>query len=160
MSLEMTASLKSALGELYYREGCDQKGWAYVPVKEINPKDNIIVFYKGARRISVRLMDRLVPEVTETTAFDYLACRVGQKYEDVMLASPDALCWVKIGKTFSSDQIDTLGRIKIPLAAFRIRDLLAPPAKVEIKWDIRPGEEWLDELDELRDQAEYDDEYF
>jgi hypothetical protein len=169
--LEVTPSLKAALGELYYREGCDQQGWAYVPLKEISSiKDNVLVFSKGACKISIRLMDKIVPEVREISkpvhgsfVFDYLACKLGQqvKYEGLVLANPAALCWVKIGKgAFSEDQIEALGRIKIPLAVFRIRDVLAQPAKVEMKWDIRSGEEWLDELDDLRDQAESDDDYF
>jgi hypothetical protein len=171
MSLEMTPSLKGALGELYYKEGCDQKGWSYVSLKDIDIKDNVLVFNKGARKISLKLMDKIVPEVKEISrpingnfVFDYLSCKVSQQgryEEDVMLANPAALCWVKIGKgVFSSDQIDALDRIKIPLAVFHIRDVLVQPAKVEMKWDIRSGEEWLVELDDLRDQAESDDDYF
>ncbi len=171
-SLEITPSLRGALYELYYKEGCDQKGWAYIALKDIDIKGNTLVFNKGVHWISIKLMDRIVQEVREMSKpvkgsflFDYLACKVGQqqskKYSDVMLANPDALCWVKIGNgIFSSDQIDVLDRIKLPLAVFRVRDVLAPPAKVEMKWDIKSGEEWLDELDDLRDQAESDDEYF
>ncbi len=172
MSLEITPSLKDALRELYYKEGCDQKGWAYIALKDIDIKGNVLVFNKGVHhRISIKLMDKIVPEVREISSrsvngnflFDYLACKVGQqsKYEDAMLANPAALCWIKTRDgAFSSDQIDVLHRIKLPLAVFRIKDVLAPPAKVEMKWDIRSGEEWLDELDDLRDQTESDDEYF
>jgi hypothetical protein len=170
MSLELTPSLKRALGELYYKEGCDQKGWAHVALRDISVKDNVVVFNKGIHRISIKLMDKLVTEVKEISkpvngnfVFDYLACRVKNqdKYEGVMFANPTALCWVKIGNSaFSSDQIEALGRIKLPLTVFRIRDLLAPPAKVEMKWDIRSSEEWLDEIDDQRDQAESDDDYF
>jgi hypothetical protein len=170
MSLEITPSLKSALGELYYKEGCDQKGWAYTSLKDINIKGNILIFNKGAHRISIKLMDKIIPEIKDISRsvdgnflFDYLACKVGQhgKYDDGMLANPAALCWVKIGKgIFSNDQIDALGRIKLPLAIFLIRNLLAAPAKVEMKWDIRSGGEWLDELDDIRDQAESDDDYY
>src|SRR5687767_8644582 len=129
MGLEITPSLKSALGELYYKEGCDQQGWAYISLENIHSsKDNVLVFSKGARKISIKLMDGIMPEVKETSrpvkggfVFDYLACRVGQqvKYDGVMLANPTALCWVKVGKSaFSDGQIDTLGTIKIPLAVF------------------------------------------
>ncbi|HEX7031967.1 MAG TPA: hypothetical protein VF172_03105 [Nitrososphaera sp.] len=130
LGLELTPSLKVALAELYYKEFCDQQGWAYVPLRDINFKNgnnNILIFSKGPRRISVRLMDKIVPEIREISrpldngnffVFDYLACRVGQqeKYEGEMLASPAALCWVKIGKSaFSNGQIDALERIKLPL---------------------------------------------
>jgi len=126
----MTPSLKSALSELYYKEGCDQKGWAYISLENIhNSKDNVLAFSKGARRISIRLMDRIMSEVKETSkpvkegfVFDYLACKVGpDKYDGTMLANPTALCWIKIGRgVFSDGQIDALGRIKILLAVFRI----------------------------------------
>jgi hypothetical protein len=35
MSLVITEFLKGALGELYYKEGCDQKSWAYISLKSI-----------------------------------------------------------------------------------------------------------------------------
>ena len=38
--------------------------------------------------------------------------------------------------------------------------MLAPPRKIEMEWDVRSGHEWLDELDDLKDQEEYDDEYY
>ena len=171
MSLEITPSLKAALSELYYKEGCDQNGWAYISLENIHSsKDNVMAFSKGDRKIKIRLMDGIMAEVKETSrpavggfVFEYLACRMGQraKYDGVTLANPTALCWVRIGKgAFSDGQIDALSRIKIPLAVFRIKNLLAPPARIEMKWEIKPGKEWLDELDDLRDQAESDDDYF
>ncbi|HEU4605048.1 MAG TPA: hypothetical protein VFS46_02300 [Nitrososphaera sp.] len=171
MSMEITPPLKVALSELYYKEGCDQKGWAYISLENIHScQDNVLAFSKGDRKIKIRLMDGIMAEVKETSrpadggfVFEYLACKVGQrgKYDGTMLANPTALCWVKIGKgAFSDGQIDAMSRIKIPLAVFRIRDVLAPPAKIEMKWEIKSGKEWLDELDDLRDQAESDDDYF
>lgn len=171
MSLEITPPLRAALNELYYKEGCDQNGWAYISLENIHSsKDNVMVFSKGARKISFRLMDKIMQEIRETSmptnggfVFDYLACRIGQqsKYDGVVLANPTALCWVKIGKApFSDGQIDALTKIKIPLAIFRIQDVLAQPARIEMKWEIKSGKEWLDELDDLRDQAESDDDYF
>ncbi len=173
LSLELTPSLKAALAELYYKEGFDQQGWAYVSLKDICISDNnILMFNKGPHRISIRLMDKIVPEIKEissrqandgnSSVFDYLACKVGQqeKYEGVMLANPAALCWVKVGKrTFSSEQIDALGLIKLPLAVFRIRNVLVQPGNIEMKWEMKSGEEWLDELEDQRDQAESDDDY-
>jgi hypothetical protein len=168
-SMEITPPLRAALGELYFKEGCDQQGWAFVPLKDIDVKNNILVFSKGAQKISIMLMDRIVPEVREVSkpikkgfVFDYLACRVGnqKKHEGAVLADPAALCWVKVGRgAFSDEQIEALGRIKISLAVFQIRDPLAPPAKIEMKWEIKTGEEWLDEVDDLRDQAESDDDF-
>jgi hypothetical protein len=179
MSLEMTKSLRGALGELYYKEGCDQKGWAFISLECIHNssfKDNVLVFKKGFHRISIKIHEQLVSEIKEIAkptnnskespsfVFDFLACRVRQreKYEGVMLANPTELCWVEVktGKSGLTDnQVDTLGKITIPLALFYIEDVLASPRKIEIEWDIRTGDEWLDELDDRRDQAESDDDY-
>jgi hypothetical protein len=181
MSLEITPALKRSLGELYYRENCDQEGWACASLERIyfgrsSPlfKDgSMIEFRKGARRINVKVPGQTMREITEISepagsgafAFDYLACKVGQKdnYDDTIVANPLALCWVKIrtGRgAFSDGQIDALEKIKLDLAVFRIRDILAPPGKIETGWDVRSGKEWLDELEDLRDQAESDDDYF
>jgi hypothetical protein len=40
MSLVITEFLKGALGELYYKEGCDQKSWVYISLKSIHNDDN------------------------------------------------------------------------------------------------------------------------
>ncbi|HEX6068051.1 MAG TPA: hypothetical protein VFZ05_04545 [Nitrososphaera sp.] len=172
MSLEMTKSLKVALAHLYYREACDQKGWACVALESINIHDNVIGFAKGAHTISIRLPAQIVAEIKQVSklgtknksVFDYLACKVSQKekYEGVMVANPTALSWVQVktGKgEFSDKEIDALEKIKMPLTLFYIRDVLAQPRQVELKWDIRTSDEWLDELDDKRDQAESDDDF-
>lgn len=177
--MDVTKALKGALGELYYKEGCDQKGWAYTSLENIHNstfKDNVLAFKKGFHRISIKIHEQLVSEIKEISkptngsrenpsfVFDFLACRVSprEKYEGILVANPTALCWieVKTGKSgFSNNQIDALERIKIPLAIFYIEDVLAPPRKIEIEWDIRTGDEWLDELDDKRDEAESDDDF-
>jgi hypothetical protein len=175
MSLEMTPALKRSLAGLYCREACDQKGWACASLENMGKSsplfkgDNVIAFRKGFHEIMVRVPRQIIQEMAEVAksgaGFDYLACNVGQKdrYDGTIVANPLALCWVKImtGRvTFSDGQIDALEKIKLDLAVFRIRDVLAPPGRIEIEWDIRPSREWLDELDDLRDQAESDDDYF
>ncbi|NWG36711.1 hypothetical protein [Nitrososphaera sp.] len=179
MSLEITKSLKGALGELYYKEGSDQKGWAYISLENIHNsdfKDNVLVFKKGFHRIKIKIHDNLIREIKEISkptndskenpsfVFDYLACKVSQRerYDGVLVANPTALCWVEVktGRSgFSDNQVDALEKIKIPLALFYIQDVLAPPRKIEIEWDTRTGDEWLDELDDKRDQAESDDDF-
>jgi len=175
----MTKSLKGSLGELYYKEGCDQKGWAYVSLENIHHSkltDNILIFKKGFHRISIKIHPQIIAEIKEISkptnessenpsfVFDYLACKVGQKDRyNTIFANPDALCWVEVktGKSIlSKNQIDALEKIKLPLALFYINDVLTAPRKVEIEWDIRPAKDWLDELDDIKDQAEYDDEFF
>ena len=173
MNLHATNSLKSALAGLYYKEGCDQDGWAYISLEDIHnsSKDaGILVFRKGPHKINVKIMQSILQEIKEISRlsgnsflFDYLAFKVGQKdrYDSPIVANPVALCWVKVGGgAFSDSQVEALDRVKLQVAVFRIRDVLAPPRQVEMRWDIKSGEEWLDELDERREEAESDDEYF
>ena len=172
MSLETTKSLKGALAQLYYREACDQKSWAYVSLEGINVQDSVVVFAKGSHRISIRLPAQTVAEIKEISklgskekpVFDYLACKVNQreKYEGVMVGNPTALTWVQVKTAkseFSDKEVTALEKIKIPLALFYVRDVLVQPQKIEVKWVTRTGDEWLDELDDKRDQAESDDDY-
>jgi hypothetical protein len=172
MSLEITKALKDALAHLYYREACDQKGWAYVAIESIDVRDNVVVFAKGPHRIGIKIPAQIVAEIHQVfklgskgkPVFDYLACEVSQreKYEGVMVANPTALTWVQVKPRkieFTEREIEALEKIKIPLALFYVRDILAQPQKMEVKWDIRTGDEWLDELDDRRDQAESDDDF-
>jgi hypothetical protein len=170
MSLEITPSLKASLGTLYFKASLDQKGWAYVSLRDIStaePEGNIIVFEKGARRISVKVPGQVMREIAVLAAssagrsvFDYLACKVGERHEGVIVANPLGLCWVKVGKgAFSNSQIDALEKTRLQVAVFAIRDVLASPGKVQVRLDVRTAREWLDELDDLRDQAESDDDY-
>ena len=164
MGLQMTASLKKSLSGLYFSEWCDQKGWAYVPAGNVlkSADNNIIEFEKGSAKIRVRVPLQFLAEIIDIAAFDYLACQVGtkEKYDNPVVANPLALCWIKQGRSLLQAQLDALEKAKIPLAMFSIKNILAPPAQIEIKWDMRPGKEWLDELDDKRDQAESDDDYF
>ncbi len=169
MSLEITPSLKASLGMLYCKASLDQKGWAYVSLGDIGakPGDNIIVFEKGGRRISVKVPGQVMREIAALAAsadksvFDYLACKVGDRHEGVIVANPLGLCWIKVGKgAFSNSQmIDALEKTGLQVAVFAIRDVLAAPGKVQTRLDVRTAKEWLDELDDLRDQAESDDDY-
>ncbi len=180
--MKMTKSLKSALARIYFMEACDQEGWAYAALDGIRIDTNTVVFAKGSHKISIKLPPQFAAEINQVSVpglngkpvFDYLACRIRQreKYESTAVANPTALAWVQVRTGLSSSSSDNrstsmllekdaevLEKIKIPLALFYIRDVLAPPQKVEFKWDIRTGDEWLDELDEKRDEAESDDDY-
>lgn len=169
MGLSVTPFLKDALADLYFRETCDQEGWAYVSPRDVSFKEkNVLVFSKGPRKIQVKVHEQIVPEIKKTAAvFDYLACKVGQKEHEggaagaVVVASPLALCWVKTrnGRSFTDDQLGEMGKIRLPLAVFRIRDVLVPPARIETKWETKSGKEWLDEIDDKREEAESDDDY-
>lgn len=177
MSLDITNSLKGALGELYYKEGCDQRGWGYISLENINNaarssvsfKDNhVLVFKKGFHRIPVKISIDLIREIMDTSkptnnseenpsfVFDFLACKVGQRgtYSGIVNADASSLCWVEIktgGGGLSDNQVAALGKIMLKLAIFYIEDVLAPPTRIEIEWDIRTGKDWLNSLDEFED---------
>lgn len=159
MSLDITNSLKGALGELYYKEGCDQRGWAYISLENIHSSfNNELVFKKGFHRIRVRIPDSVLPEIKRVSqptndsienpsfVFDFLACRAGTKeVYDKVITNPE-LCWVEIKtgeSVFSGNQIEVLKQIRLPLAVFYIEDVLAPPEDIEIEWNMASGREWL-----------------
>lgn len=181
MGLEITGSLKKSLRELYFRESCHQRGWAYSDLQGIRgnfralKSDSIAVFQRGGERVQVKIMKQLVQEIIEICQFentghgasnfifDYLACNIKNTSGGIIVASPDALCWVTLrtgGIIFSDEQVEVLSKIKLSVAVFQVRDVLSPPSRVETKWDIKPGSRWLDVLDERKEQEEYDDEYF
>lgn len=166
MGLSITPSLRNALADLYFRETCDQQGWAYVLSENISFKENVLVFSNGKSKIRVKVHEQIVQEIKKSAAvFDYLVCRVGQKEHrntiEEVFANPLALCWVKIrnGRNFTDQQLDQMDKIKLPLAVFRIRDVLVSPARIETKWETKSGKEWLDEIDDKREEAESDDDY-
>lgn len=169
MSLQITPSLKDSLGTLYFKESCDQAGWAHLSLRDTGAaRDNVFTFVKGERTIMVKIPAQAAVEVARLArsargkpTFDYLACKVGdQRGGGVVVANPLGLCWVKMGRgAFSADQIDAMEKTGLQVAVFAIRDVLAAPGKVEVKMDVRPAKVWLDELDDLRDQVESDDDY-
>ena len=180
-TLEISGPLRTALADLYFREECRQKGWAFASLASIHAdaisrsrEDEVISFMFADQGIKVRIMQQVIPEIREICQpadgekygflFAYLVCKIG-RLPDVtpVVANPAALCWVQFragARLFSERQVDALSRITLPLAVFAIRDVLAPPRSIETRWDTRSGSEWLDHLEELKEQAEYDDEYF
>jgi hypothetical protein len=172
MSLQITPSLKDSLGTLYFKESCDQAGWAHLSLRgagAAKDNNNTFAFAKGERTIMIKIPAQAAQEVARLgrpargkSVFDYLACKVGDRRagEAVVIANPLGLCWVKMGRgAFTADQIDAMEKTGLQVAVFAIRDVLAAPGKVQIRMDVRPAKEWLDEMDDLRDQAEYDDDY-
>jgi hypothetical protein len=185
MGLTITPSLKDALRDLYFRETCYQEGWAYVLSKDIAFKEkNTLSLIIGTNKIRVKIHEQIVQELeTMSGFFDYLVCKVGKGRHNhdrgshggganddnqdnknnsaIMIANPLALCWVKTrnGTTFTEGQLEALDRIMLPLAIFRIRDVLVAPRKIETKWETKSGKDWLDKFDDERDEVESDDDY-
>ncbi len=50
VKIEITKRLIGTLSETYFKEFCDQQGWAYISLEQIHEnkiKDNILKFKKG-----------------------------------------------------------------------------------------------------------------
>jgi len=164
VSPRITNKLRGSLGEIYYKEFCDQRGWAYTSLENLyeymNP-DWIFVFKKGFHRIKIRIPEKIRNEVTElikptnlsqsspSFVFDFLACKVGDSKNYSGVKTSDNFTWVesKTGSgVFSGSQVNAMSKIKISLAIFHINDVLASPDSIEMDWDIKSGRDWLREM--------------
>lgn len=161
--------LKGSLGEIYYKEYCDQKGWAFISLENIygsvNSKSKwIFTFKKGFHRIQVDIPQEYQSEInmlvrptnnsqhSPSFVFDFLACRVKNSKNYTGVKKSDYFTWVEIktGKgIFSASQVNAMSKIKLPLAIFHIDDVLEAPENIEMNWDIKEGKEWLDEIEPI-----------
>ena len=97
VEIEITDSLIGSLSETYFKEFCDQTGWAFISLEEIHEnkiKDNVLKFKKGFNRIPVRLPDIIIKEIEDISkpsnssaqnpsyVYDFLICKTGQTPKD------------------------------------------------------------------------------
>jgi len=63
---KITRKFKGSLGELYYKEFCDQKGVAYISLENIyefmNPQWTF-TFKKGFHRIQIKIPEKIRDEI-------------------------------------------------------------------------------------------------
>ncbi|MCV0391975.1 MAG: hypothetical protein K5790_01635 [Nitrosopumilus sp.] len=160
MRPRITNALKGALGEVYYKELCDQRGWAYCSLENLhNSTLDVVSFKKGFSRIRVKIPDSIKSEVRAISTpsngsvenpsfvFDYLACKVGDATSGVQ--RPSEFCWseVKTGLgIFSKNQHNTMYKIALPIAVFVIEDIFEKPHHIEMDWKIKSGKEIADSL--------------
>ena len=160
----ITNKLRGSLGEIYYKEFCDQQGWAYTSLENLyssmNP-DWSFTFKKGFHRIKVRIPQKIRTEISwlvkptnnsesnPSFVFDFLACKVGKSKNYSGVKSSDFFSWVE-SKTgtgiFSTSQINALSKIKLPIAIFHIDNVLDAPGDIKMGFDVKPGKKWLEEL--------------
>ncbi len=161
---KITNKFKGSLGELYFKEFCDQKGWAYISLENIYEfmnDDWTFTFKKGFHRIPITIPERYRDEVKllikptnhSTTSpsfvFDFLTCKVGT-YKDYSTVRPNpTFNWAEI-KTgtapFTSSQINAMKKITMQLAIFHIVDVLEKPELVEMGFNILDGKVWAYEM--------------
>ena len=160
----ITNKLKGSLGEIYYKEYCDQGGWAYISLENLytEKKPNwTFTFKKGFHRIQVKIPKEIQREISwlvkpsnnslhsPSFVFDFLACKVGQAKSYPGVKTSDFFTWVesKTGNSkFSSNQVRTMSMINLPLAIFQIDDVLESPKEIQMHWDIKIGKDWIEEF--------------
>ena len=167
VSPRITNKIRGSLGEIYYKEFCDQRGWAYTSLENLyefmNP-DWIFLFKKGFHRIKIRIPEKFRDEITDlikptnlsqsspSFVFDFLACKVGDSKNYSGIRTSDNFTWVE-SKTgsgiFSGSQVNTMSKIKLSLAIFHINDVLESPKSIKMKSDLKSGKEWLNELEPI-----------
>ena len=166
----ITNKLRGSLGEIYYKEFCDQEGWAYTSLENIYESMNDeweFIFKKGFDRIKITIPEGIREEVkmlikptnrsktSPSFVFDFLACNV-KKYREYSKVNSDVFfTWVE-SKTghmiFSGSQIRTMSKIDLPLAIFHTADVLAAPKDIRMIYDLKSGEEWLKELTPIENE--------
>lgn len=160
----ITNKLRGSLGEIYYKEFCDQRGWAYTSLENLYTSMNpewIFTFKKGFYRMKVMIPQEIRNEISwaikptnysedrPSFVFDFLACKVGTYKNYSGVKSSDFFTWVenKTGEAiFSDSQANAMSKITLPLAIFHIDDVLESPEFIEMHYEIKSGKEWLQEL--------------
>jgi len=156
---KISNTLKGTLGELYYKAFCEQQGWAFTRLENIHSSMNpdwIFTFKKGFHRIKIRIPKPFRNEIewlTQPTnrtehspsfVFDFLACKVGKYKNYSGIKTGDFFSWVESNGGFSTNQVNAMEKIKIPLAIFHIENVLDAPEDIKMGFDIKSGKKWLD----------------
>jgi hypothetical protein len=96
--IKITDKLIGSLSETYYKEFCDQNGWAYISLEQIHERGinkGILKFRKGFDRIYVKIPPEIISEIEEISkpsntnlyapsyVYDFLACKVGNWKDDL-----------------------------------------------------------------------------
>lgn len=168
--INITPRLLGSLAECYYKEVCDQRGWAYTSLEQIYKnkiQNGKLEFKKGFERILVRIPDGIKEEI-ETIAkpsnyneaepsfvYDFLACKAYESKDPRVIEDTriEDFRWAEVKSGYSelsSNQIKTLSRIKIPLALFWIDNPRGYARYVRIFYEEGEGKYWLSQLREER----------
>lgn len=139
--IAITEKLIGTLSEAYYKEFCDQTGWAYVSLEQIHERGinkDILKFKKGFDRVYVKIPKEIIPEIAEISTptnqnlyapsyvYDFLACYVGKgKKHHVIVDDREKrhFCWVEVktGRNeLSPNQVKTLKKLSLRLFRFRV----------------------------------------
>lgn len=155
--IDITKKLIGSLSEAYYKEYCDQTGWAYISLEQIHErgiKKGILKFKKGFDRVYVKIPEEIIPEIEEISkptsnstydpsyVYDFLACNVGNNKRfnyTIETKKKHHFVWVEVKTGLSNltpSQIKTLQKLSLRLYRFRVPYPLGPADEVDIYKDI------------------------
>ncbi len=153
--IEITSGLTGNLSEVYFKEYCEQRGWAYISLEQIHEngiKDGVLKFKQGFNRILIKLPEELIKEVEQISkpsnssilkpsfVYDFLTCKVSQTGKDGILKVKNKrnFNWVEVktgSRELTKNQILTSKKIAIPLFRFRVPNPLLSSEEVDIYSD-------------------------
>jgi hypothetical protein len=156
--IDITDEVSGALSETYFKQYCNQNGWAYISLEQINEnkiKGNVLKFRKGFKRILVQLPEEIIKEVEQISkpsnssilrpsyVYDFLLCRVEQTFKDsdiIKKKNFKDFRWAEVKTGYSrltKRQIRISKEITIPLYRYRVPNTKSTlPEKVDVYWDL------------------------
>ena len=95
-------------------------------------------------------------EASPSFVYDFLACRAFDRDDPRRLdgLEPDDFRWVEVktgNSVLTNNQIRTLNEISLPLAIFRIPNILDSPEDWEILWNEGDADYWLKQFKQNSD---------
>ena len=164
--VDITPEFLGELGECCYKQYSTLRGWAWTSTEKIyrNPAhNNKIEFAYGFERILVTIPFEIQEEIhrisrpsnrdvaSPSFTYDYLACKAFSSDDPRQLEGlgADDFRWVEVktgNSVLSNNQIRRLNDILIPLAVFRIPNILDPPEEWNVYWTEGNADFWLEQF--------------
>jgi len=164
--VDITPQFLGLLGECCYKQFSNLRGWAWTSTEKIYRKpihNDRLEFIYGFDRILVKIPFEIQDEIhkiaqpsnrdeaSPSFVYDFLACKAYSSEDprrlDGMTVGDFRWAEIKTGNSvLSNNQISTLRKITLPLAIFRIPNILDPPGEWEIFWNEGDANYWLQEF--------------
>lgn len=99
MKIDIASSMSGSSSESYFKELCDQQGWAYISLEQIHENkihNNTLKFKKGFNRILISLPTEIIKEVEDISkpsnssilnssfVYDFFLCKVYLKQPRIL----------------------------------------------------------------------------
>ena len=152
--IEVTNKLRGDLGELYFKNLCEQRSYAYLRLEDIYntfSPSQVLEFRMGFDRIPIEVPEEISEEVwvvckpldvdgSPSFVFDFLTCKIDEGYSVEELNSFPAsnFHWVEVksgSSELSRHQEQVRERCKMRFDVFRIENVDASPHTIIIHWE-------------------------